>query len=70
MPKNSVKCLLCLIFKLYLSAFCDEKYIQMLFPLFQFCPAGKKIYGANIKQEGQQGSGDDTATNGISFLCR
>jgi hypothetical protein len=33
------------------------------------CPSGTAICGVNTKMESQQGAGDDTALNGISFAC-
>lgn len=34
-----------------------------------FCPMGSYIRGFNHKWEGDQGSGDDTASNGVSVIC-
>ncbi|XP_041371747.1 vitelline membrane outer layer protein 1 homolog [Gigantopelta aegis] len=35
----------------------------------QHCPDGSFAIGFMIKQEGPQGRGDDTATNGVRLLC-
>ncbi len=44
--------------------------LNQILIVFQFCPSGQRIFGAKVKQEPNQGSGDDTATNGIIFLCQ
>ena len=36
---------------------------------WSYCPNEKKVLGFQIKVESRQGGGDDTATNGVNFLC-
>jgi hypothetical protein len=36
---------------------------------YQYCPAGTAVCGARVRVEGSQGSGDDTAMNGLELAC-
>jgi hypothetical protein len=36
---------------------------------YHYCPAGSFAYGLRLKSEPQQGSGDDTALNGVKLRC-
>ena len=38
--------------------------------IFQYCPAGKRIFGLAARIEKQQGGGDDSAMNGVTIYCR
>lgn len=35
----------------------------------EYCPQGERAIGFKLKTEGPQGSGDDTALNGIALKC-
>jgi len=38
-------------------------------PCVEWCPVGSYVYGVQLKSEGAQGAGDDTAVNAIRLMC-
>jgi len=42
----------------------------MKFVFLQYCPPGQRFYAANTRLQPPMGGADDTAMNGIEFLCR